>query len=177
MAQAEREEISRRTMEALAKARGVRVGSPNRAAALRRGGKDNVALHACVAANAERFAADLAGVVADIRAMARQPAGDRSGTQDAWHAHAARRTLAGVERGSCSHGWIVARHRPCPAAVSTSRSATTAQSSCCIRSRTRHWGGPRNTWARRSPGGMYSFEPCMAQDILRGAARDLLTRQ
>lgn len=53
---------------AVAKARGVKSGNPNGAESLRRAGKGGAALRAAVSANAVAFAADVAPVLADIRA-------------------------------------------------------------------------------------------------------------
>jgi len=70
VAQQEREAISRRTKEALAaaKARGVKLGNPNGAAALRRAGESGVALREAVTSNADAFAQSLAPVIAGLRA-------------------------------------------------------------------------------------------------------------
>ncbi len=70
VAQAERQAISRRTKDALAaaKARGTRLGNPNGAAALVRAGKGNGASVAAIRDGADRFAADLEPIIADVMA-------------------------------------------------------------------------------------------------------------
>lgn len=71
VAEAERDLISLRTREALAaaKARRVKLGNPNGAAALRRAGKGGAPLCMAVSRNADAFARDLAPVLAEIRAV------------------------------------------------------------------------------------------------------------
>ena len=51
----------------MARSRGVRLGNPNGAEALRRAGKGGAPLRAAIARNADRHAWDLVPVVEDIR--------------------------------------------------------------------------------------------------------------
>jgi DNA invertase Pin-like site-specific DNA recombinase len=71
VAQQEREAISKRIKEALAaaKARGVKLGNPNGAAALRRAGKGGVAQRETVSANADAFSEGLQPVVEALQAQ------------------------------------------------------------------------------------------------------------
>ena len=52
----------------MARSRGVKLGNPNGAEALRRAGKGGASLRVAIARNADRHARDLAPVVEDIRA-------------------------------------------------------------------------------------------------------------
>lgn len=69
VAQAERKAIGERTKAALqvAKSRGIKLGNPNGAAALRRAGKGNGAAVASIKGNADSFAEDLRPILNDIR--------------------------------------------------------------------------------------------------------------
>lgn len=69
VAQQEREAISKRTKEALAaaKARGVKLGNPNGAEALRKAAKGNTASVHAIQTKADRHAQDLAPVVDSLR--------------------------------------------------------------------------------------------------------------
>ena len=124
VAQQEREAISRRTKEALAvaRSRGVRLGNPNGAAALRRAGKGGAPLRAAIARNADRHARDLAPVVDGHPGWRRdQPAGDRRRAERPRHAHPARRALArldGDEPARPARG-SRRRHAPVPADVAS----------------------------------------------------------
>ena len=109
VAQQEREAISRRTKEALAaaKARGVKLGNPYGAAALKRAGKGGAPLRRAVAANADAFAADLAPVVQDLqtaghtslRALAAElnARGMRTRRGGCWHVSTVRNLLARID--------------------------------------------------------------------------------
>lgn len=70
IAQHEREAISRRTQEALAaaKRRGVRLGNPHGARALRRAGKGNAAALAVIRRQAADHAERLRSIIAEVRA-------------------------------------------------------------------------------------------------------------
>jgi DNA invertase Pin-like site-specific DNA recombinase len=110
VAEQERAAISRRTKEALAaaRARGVKLGNPNGAAALRRAGKGGEALRTAVTANADAFARTLAPAIAEIRSQShttlraiaaelnRQDIRTRRGRR--WHVSTVRNLLRRIER-------------------------------------------------------------------------------
>ena len=80
------------------RSRGVRLGNPNGAAALRRAGKGGAPLRAAIARNADRHAQDLAPVVAGHPLRRRdKPQGDRGRARCPRHAHPPRRPLARLD--------------------------------------------------------------------------------
>lgn len=109
VAQQEREAISRRTKEALAaaKARGVKLGNPNGAAALRRSDDNGQSLRTTVSQNADTFAETLASILTDIqsaghttlRAVATElnTRGIRTRRSKQWHVSNVRNLLARLE--------------------------------------------------------------------------------
>lgn len=111
VAQQEREAISRRTKEALAaaKARGVKLGNPNGAAALRRAGKGGEALRSAVTANSDAFAESLVPVLQDIRgqgctslraiATELNAKGIRTRRGGRWHVSTVRNLIARIDHG------------------------------------------------------------------------------
>ena len=100
VAQQEREAISRRTKEALAvaRSRGVRLGNPNGAAALRRAGKGGAPLRAAIAPQRRPACPGPgAGGRGHPRRRRDQPAGDRGGAERPRHADPPRRALARLD--------------------------------------------------------------------------------
>ena len=103
--QEERERISRRTKEALAaaKARGVKLGNPNGAAALKRAGKGNKAAVAVRMAAADAFAKERAQDIREVReagasslreiAVALNARGVTTPNGGPWHATSVKRLL------------------------------------------------------------------------------------
>ncbi|WP_439523036.1 recombinase family protein [Marivita sp.] len=111
VAQQEREAISRRTKEALAaaKARGVKLGNPNGAAALRRAGQDGQALRKTVYDNVDAFAESLVPLLRDIREQGRtslraiatelNAKGIRTRRGGRWHVSTVRNLIARIDHG------------------------------------------------------------------------------
>lgn len=109
VAQAERKAISTRTKEALqaAKARGVKLGNPNGAEALRRAGRGNAAAVEALKAGADDHAANLAPIIAHLRAEGLTSLRDLAGALNArrmltprgggWHPTSVRNLLARIE--------------------------------------------------------------------------------
>lgn len=110
VAQQEREAISKRTREALkaAKARGVRLGNPNGAAALKRAGKGNRASVAAIKEGADQHAVNLAPVIHALEAEGITSLGAIAETLNArgmltprgarWHKSSVRNLLVRLER-------------------------------------------------------------------------------
>ena len=108
-AQAERKAISQRTKDGLAaaKARGVKLGNPNGAAALRNAGKGNGASVTVLKSKADTFARDLAPVVHRLRSegltslplLARglNEGGFETARGGKWHPSSVRNLLARLE--------------------------------------------------------------------------------
>lgn len=92
VAQAERKAISTRTRDALlqVKARGIKLGNPNGAAALRRAGKGNGDAVEAIKGKADAFAADLQSVLEDIRRSGVRSLGGIAGELNARHIQTAR---------------------------------------------------------------------------------------
>lgn len=109
VAQQEREAISARTKAALqaAKARGVRLGNPNGAAALKRAARGNQAALATIRGRADRHASEIAPIIADLRTEGRQSLREiasalnerhiRTPRGGKWHAMSVRNLLARIE--------------------------------------------------------------------------------
>ena len=112
VARQERQAISRRTKEALAvaKARGVRLGNPNGAAAFRRAGKGTGAAIAAVSANATSRAEQLRPVIRRLQAegvaslgglaAALNDEGILTPRDGRWHASSVRNLMARLEPGA-----------------------------------------------------------------------------
>lgn len=110
VAQQEREAISRRTTEALraAKARGVRLGNPNGAAALRRAARGNAASILSIRAQADGHARNLQPVIAALAdegitslgevAEALNERGMLTPRGGAWHKSSVRNLLARLDK-------------------------------------------------------------------------------
>jgi DNA invertase Pin-like site-specific DNA recombinase len=111
VAQQEREAISKRTKEALAaaKARGVKLGNPNGAAALQRAGKGNKAGVKAVQRNADQHAENLKPVIQELRsegmcslgqiAAALNDRGMLTPRGGSWHKSSVRNLLARIDGG------------------------------------------------------------------------------
>jgi DNA invertase Pin-like site-specific DNA recombinase len=114
VAEEERKAISERTRAALkaAKARGIRLGNPHGAAALRRAAKGNNAALEAIRNAADRHAADLLPVIDQLRAEGRRSLRQlaaalnqrhfRAPRGGEWHATSVKNLLARLEPASCA---------------------------------------------------------------------------